>query len=110
MFEGMLIKAFIRRVLRQSLGREKGDEAMEWLKKLKLDGYKEKLTGLIGGLVLILTATGIEPSFFDWLPPLKNAIASGDWQASIAAFVAGMWALMKAFNRMKEDRKEKPQG
>lgn len=71
-----------------------------------LDGYKEKIAGSIGGLLLILASWGIAA---DWMKPLEEiaaAVNSGNWTAAGTAFVGGLAILMRVFYRMAQDRKD----
>lgn len=70
-----------------------------------LDGYKEKITGVLGGLLLMLSSFGLT----DWIAPLRpihEAIKGGDWQAALAAFVGAILVWMRTFRRMRDDKAE----
>jgi hypothetical protein len=95
------------RVLRKTWKRVPAADQLEMTNML--EGHREKLLGIIGAVVLLLTSFGL----MDWVKPLKaigEAIESGNWAAALSAFVAAVLMLMRTFARMKEDRVRKETG
>jgi hypothetical protein len=96
-----LARWFIIRVLNRAWDGAPEAERAETMSFLQ--GYKEKLTGIVGAACLLLSTFGLG----EFIPPLKaigDAVEGGNWGAAVSALVGAILILMRTFNRMKEDR------